>query len=338
MTTSFTRRIFSGIQPTDHMHLGNYLGAVRNWVGLQDEDFETIYCVVDLHALTANQNPEGLRAAIRELVATLLACGIDDKRSILFAQSHVPGHSELAWLFSCVARMGWLKRMTQFKEKAGKKQDVALHGLFAYPVLMAADILLYKGTHVPVGDDQKQHLELTREIAGSFNHTYDQEFFPLPEPLILGPATRVMSLRDGTAKMSKSDPSDYSRINLTDDADAIALKIRKAKTDPEPLPDRLEDLADRPEALNLVTLFAALDRAEPADVLQRFAGAAFSTFKPALAELAVDMLAPITAETKRLMADQAHIDAVLADGAQRAGAIARPILAEVQEIMGLVRL
>ncbi len=333
-----TRRIFSGIQPTSHMTLGNYLGAVRNWVRLQDEDYETIFCVVDLHALTQPQEPDALRRQTRELTAALLACGVDPEGSILFLQSQLPEHSELAWLFSCVTPLGWLRRMTQFKDKAGKQQDQAMHGLLAYPVLMAADILLYRATHVPVGEDQKQHLELAREIAGSFNHRYGTSYFPLPEPQILGSATRVMSLRDGRQKMSKSDPSDMSRINLTDDADTIALKLRKARTDPQPLPETADGFADRPEAENLVSIYAALAEVEVATVLAEFGGSPFSGFKTALAELAIDRLAPIAAEMRRLLAEPGHVEQVLRAGAERARALARPTLAEVQAMMGLLRL
>ncbi|MEM7441940.1 MAG: tryptophan--tRNA ligase [Pseudomonadota bacterium] len=330
-------RIFSGIQPTHAMHLGNYLGAVRNWVGLQDEDFDCIYCVVDLHALTSAPDPAALRAQSRELAATLIAAGIDPKRSILFCQSHVAAHSELAWLFSCVTPMGWLKRMTQFKDKAGKKQDKALHGLFAYPVLMAADVLLYKATHVPVGDDQKQHLELMREIGGSFNHRFGVDFFPLPEPQIMGAGTRIMSLRDGSKKMSKSEESDMSRINLTDNADAIANKFRKARTDPEPLPSEPAGLEGRNEATNLVNIYASLTRTTPQTVLETYGGSPFSTFKQALTDAAVEALAPIADRLNELMQEPEEIDAVLRDGADRARAIADPILAETKEIMGLLK-
>ncbi len=329
-------RILSGIQPTHKMHLGNYLGAVRNWVGLQDS-FETLYCVVDLHALTLPQEPEELRAQTRELAAVLLAAGIDPSRSIVFAQSQVPAHSELAWLFSCITPLGWLNRMTQFKDKAGKHRDKAGLGLYAYPVLMAADILIYRATHVPVGEDQKQHLELTREIAGSFNHRYGEEYFPLPEPQIFGTATRVMSLRDGTSKMSKSDSSDYSRINMTDDADTIALKIRKAKTDPEPLPTELDGLEDRPEAANLVNIYAALTHKEPAAVLQEFGDASFSVFKGALTDVSVTALAPIADEMNRLMADPGYVEQVLREGGEKARAIADETLGEVHRIMGLLK-
>ena len=329
-------RILSGIQPTNKMHLGNYLGAVRNWVGLQ-EDFETLYCVVDLHALTLPQDPDELRSQTLELTAVLLASGIDPARSIVFAQSQVPAHSELAWLFSCITPLGWLNRMTQFKDKAGKNRDKAGLGLYAYPVLMAADILIYRATHVPVGEDQKQHLELTREIAGSFNHRYGEEFFPLPEPQIFGTATRVMSLRDGTKKMSKSDSSDYSRINMTDDADTISLKIRKAKTDPEPLPGEVEGLESRPEAGNLVTIYAALTHKSPADVLEEFGGAAFSVFKGALTDVSVAALSPIADEMNRLLAEPGHIEQILRDGGDRAAALAEGTLAGVHRIMGLLK-
>ena len=328
-------RIFSGIQPTGNLHLGNYLGAIRNWVRLQ-ADYECIYCVVDLHAITQQQDPDELRASTREVAASLLAAGIDAKESILFNQSLVPAHAELAWIFNCVARLGWLNRMTQFKEKAGKHRENALVGLYAYPVLMAADILVYKATHVPVGDDQKQHLELTRDIAQAFNSAYGVDFFPLTEPLILGVATRVMSLRDGTKKMSKSDASDYSRINLTDTPEAIAQKIRKARTDPDPLPYTVEGLEGRPEAHNLVGIFAALADISRADVCQRFGGAQFSKFKEDLTALAVDTLSPVTAEMRRLLDDPGHIDSVLRDGAEKAEALAQPILRDVKEIVGFL--
>ena len=329
-------RIFSGIQPTAKMTLGNYLGAVRNWVSLQD-GFETIYCIVDLHAMTVPQVPEEFRANSRELAATLIATGIDPQRSILFCQSQVPAHSELAWLFSCLTPLGWLNRMTQFKEKAGKQREQAVLGLYSYPVLMAADILVYRATHVPVGEDQKQHLELAREIAGTFNHRYETDFFTLPEPQIFGTATRVMSLRDGTKKMSKTDPSDYSRINLADDADTIALKIRKAKTDPEPLPSEPDGFADRPEVENLVNIYAALSGRTIDDVLSEHGGSAFSTFKADLADLAVSKLAPIADSMRRLLDDPAHVDAVLRDGARRAEAMAMVVLDDVKRIMGLLR-
>lgn len=328
-------RIFSGVQPTGSLHLGNYLGAIRNWARLQDE-FEAIYCVVDLHAVTAPHDPKELSRATREVTAGLIASGIDPARSIIFNQSMVPEHAELSWLFNCVARLGWLNRMTQFKEKAGKNRDQASVGLYAYPVLMAADILAYKATHVPVGEDQKQHLELTRDIAQSFNSTYGLDFFPLPEPQIFGSATRVMSLRDGTKKMSKSDESDYSRINMTDGADEIAQKIRKARTDPDPLPGTVDGLAQRPEALNLVSIYAALEDIEIDQVIQEYQGQGFSTFKKALADLAVVRLGPVGNEMKRLTAESEEIDKVLADGAERATQLSRPIVAEVREIMGFL--
>ncbi len=329
-------RIFSGIQPTGNLHLGNYLGAIRNWVGLQD-DFHSIYCIVDLHAVTLPWNPIELRRNTREVTAGLIAAGIDAERCIVFNQSAVPGHSELAWLLGCLTPLGWLNRMTQFKDKAGKQRDAAGLGLYAYPVLMAADILIYKATHVPVGDDQKQHLELSRDIAGAFNRQYGVEFFPLPEPQIFGAATRVMSLRDGRSKMSKSDRSDYSRINLTDDADTIALKIRKARTDPEPLPGTIEGLENRPEAANLVGIYAALSETTQEAVCAKFEGAQFSSFKSELADLAVTVLGPMGAEMKRLVNDPAYIEGVLHRGGERAGKIARQNLAEVHAIMGLSR-
>ena len=328
-------RIFSGVQPTGSLHLGNYLGAIRNWARLQDE-FEAIYCVVDLHAVTAPYDPKELSRATREVTAGLIASGIDPARSIIFNQSMVPEHAELSWLFNCVARLGWLNRMTQFKEKAGKNREQASVGLYAYPVLMAADILAYKATHVPVGEDQKQHLELTRDIAQSFNSTYRVDYFPLPEPQIFGSATRVMSLRDGTKKMSKSDESDYSRINMTDGADEIEQKIRKARTDPDPLPESAEGLAERPEALNLVSIYAALEDIEIEQVIQEYQGQGFSTFKKALADLAVVRLGPVGSEMKRLTAEPGEIDRILADGADRAAQLSRPIVAEVREIMGFL--
>jgi len=328
-------RIFSGVQPTGSLHLGNYLGAIRNWARLQDE-FEAIYCVVDLHAVTAPHDPKELSRATREVTAGLIASGIDPTRSIIFNQSMVPEHAELSWLFNCIARLGWLNRMTQFKEKAGKNREQASVGLYAYPVLMAADILAYKATHVPVGEDQKQHLELTRDIAQSFNSTYGVDFFPLPEPQIFGSATRVMSLRDGTKKMSKSDESDYSRINMTDGADEIAQKIRKARTDPDPLPVTVDGLAERPEALNLVSIYAALEDIEIDQVIREYQGQGFSTFKKALADLAVVRLGPVGNEMKRLTAESGEIDKVLADGTERATQLSRPIVAEVREIMGFL--
>jgi tryptophanyl-tRNA synthetase len=329
-------RIFSGVQPTGNLHLGNYLGAIRNWVDLQD-DYDCIFCIVDLHAITVSQDPAELRRSTREVTAAYVAAGIDPERAVIFNQSTVPGHSELAWLLGTITPLGWLNRMTQFKEKAGKQKDNAGLGLYAYPVLMAADILLYKATHVPVGEDQKQHLELARDIAGAFNRRYGVDYFPLPEPQILGPATRVMSLRDGTAKMSKSDPSDYSRINLADDADAVRLKVQKARTDPEPLPDSPDGLAERPEAANLVGIYAALARESREQVLGRFGGKLFSEFKKELADLAVAVLAPMGDEVRRLTQAPDHVDAILRRGAERANAIARPHLAEVQELIGLLR-
>ena len=341
----FVERVFSGVQPTGNLHLGNYLGAIVKFVELQ-RAYDCIYCVVDLHAITVPQNPPDLKASIREVTAAFIASGVDPKQHIIFNQSQVAEHAELAWVFNCVARMGWLNRMTQFKEKAGKDRENASVGLYAYPCLMAADILLYRATHVPVGEDQKQHLELARDIAQKFNldfaesiaaNGFGEAFFPLPEPLIQGPATRVMSLRDGAKKMSKSDPSDYSRINLSDDADTIAQKVRKAKTDPEPLPSEVEGLAKRPEAENLVGIYAALNGETRAEVLNAFGGGNFSAFKAALVELAVAKIGPIGAEMKRLTADAAYIDGVLTDGAARAKTIARENMAAVKDILGFVR-
>ncbi|MDP4033053.1 MAG: tryptophan--tRNA ligase [Pseudorhodobacter sp.] len=334
---AFPVRIFSGIQPSGGLTLGNYLGALKRFVEKQDAGIETIYCLVDMHAITVWQEPAKLRHATREAAAGFIAAGIDPARSILFNQSQVTAHVELAWVFNCVARMGWMSRMTQFKDKAGKNSENVSLGLFAYPSLMAADILAYKATHVPVGEDQKQHLELCRDIAIKFNNDYGVNFFPVVEPVIEGAATRVMSLRDGSKKMSKSDPSDQSRINLTDSADTIAKKIRKAKTDPEPLPDTLEGLKDRPEARNLVNIYAALAGHSPAQVVKDFGGAQFGAFKPALADLAVAKLEPISSEMNRLMQDPAEIDRILGDGADRAEAIARPILDQVYDIIGMIR-
>jgi tryptophanyl-tRNA synthetase len=338
-------RVFSGVQPTGNLHLGNYLGAITKFVALQAEH-DCLYCVVDLHAITVFQDPEELAKNTREVTAAFIASGIDPTRHIVFNQSQVSGHAELAWIFNCVARLGWLNRMTQFKEKAGKDREKASAGLYVYPNLMAADILLYHATHVPVGDDQKQHLELARDIAQKFNSDfaaaiaregYPAGFFPLPEPLITGPATRVMSLRDGTRKMSKSDESDMTRINLTDDADTIAKKIKKAKTDPEPLPSEVKGLETRPEADNLVGIYAGLAETSREDVLREFGDASFSRFKDALAELAASRLTPIGDEMKRLMADPVEIDRILADGARRAHAIADPILAKTKDIVGFIR-
>ena len=334
--TRFAPRVFSGIKPSGGLTLGNYLGAIKRFVGMQGGGFETIYCVVDLHAITVWQDPRELASATREVAAGFLASGIDPERSILFNQSRVAGHAQLAWIFNCVARLGWMSRMTQFKEKAGANAEKQSLGLYAYPSLMAADILLYHATHVPVGEDQKQHVELTRDIAQKFNHDYGVDFFPLPEPVIEGPAMRVMNLRDGTRKMSKSGESDMERINMTDDADAIARKLKRAKTDAEPLPEDVAGLAGRPEAKNLVEMYAALADITPAEVLAAWPGAGWGTFKPALADLAVDRLAPLSSEMARLMADPAEIDRVLARGAERAREVAGPVLARVHEIVGLV--
>lgn len=329
-------RVFSGVQPTGNLHLGNYLGAIRNFVGLQ-ETHECIYCVVDMHAITVWQDPKELAANTREVAAAYIAAGIDPERHIVFNQSKVSAHAELAWILNCVVRIGWLNRMTQFKDKAGKDREKASVGLYTYPVLMAADILAYRATHVPVGEDQKQHLELARDTAQKFNNDFDApDFFPQPEPLIMGEATRVMSLRDGTKKMSKSDPSDLSRITMRDSADDIAKKIRKAQTDPDPLPEDVKGLEGRPGADNLVGIYAALSDKTKAQVLAEFSGAQFSVFKPALAELAVEKLSPITNEMKRLMDDKAYIDTILEKGAERARAIADPVLARVREIVGFI--
>ena len=339
------QRVFSGVQPTGNLHLGNYLGAIKKFVEMQDQ-YDCIYCVVDLHAITVWQDPKELKTSIREVTAAFLAAGIDPKKHIVFNQSQVAEHAELAWVCNCVARLGWMNRMTQFKEKAGKDRENVSLGLYAYPSLMAADILVYRATHVPVGEDQKQHVELARDIAQKFNndfadsireHQLDEAFFPLPEPIIQGPATRVMSLRDGTKKMSKSDPSDQSRINLTDDADAIALKIRRAKTDPDPLPHDEKALEARPEADNLVGIYAAVAGIAKAEVLKQFGGAQFSTFKPALADLLVAKLSPITDKMRELKADPGHIDSVLADGSDRARAIAAETMKSVKDIVGFVR-
>jgi len=343
-------RVFSGVQPTGNLHLGNYLGAIVNFVKLQ-ETYSCLYCVVDLHAITQAVSvwggPTELARNTREVTAAFIASGIDPAKHIVFNQSQVSGHAELAWIFNCVARIGWLNRMTQFKEKAGKDRENASIGLYDYPVLMAADILLYRATHVPVGEDQKQHLELSRDIAQKFNNDFadsirshgfaDGQLFPQPEPLITGPATRVMSLRDGTKKMSKSDPSDYSRINLTDDADTIAQKIRKAKTDPEPLPSEEKGLETRPEADNLVGIYAALSGRTKTEVLREFGGGQFSSFKNSLVELCVARLAPISAEMKRLVADPAYVDRILIDGADRARAIAQETMKVTKDVVGFVR-
>ncbi|QEE36655.1 tryptophan--tRNA ligase [Octadecabacter sp. SW4] len=334
---TFTPRVFSGIKPSGGLQLGNYLGAIKRFVGMQGGDFETIYCVVDMHAITVWQDPAELCNATREVAAGYLASGIDPAQSILFNQSQVSAHAELGWIFNCVARLGWMNRMTQFKDKAGKNAEKASLGLYAYPALMAADILLYHATHVPVGEDQKQHVELTRDIANKFNHDYGTDFFPVTEPVIDGPATRVMNLRDGTKKMSKSGESDMERINMTDDADTIARKFKKARTDPAPLPDTVAGLADRPEARNLVDIYAALADITPADVIAQYSGAGWGAFKPALADLAVEKLAPISTEMARLMADPAEIDRTLAAGAEKARTIAAPILAKTYDIVGMLR-
>ena len=335
--TRFKPRIFSGIQPSGGLTLGNYLGALKRFAALQGGEAETIYCLVDLHAITVWQDPETLRRNIREAAAAFMAAGVDPARSVLFNQSQVSAHAEMAWLFNTVARVGWMYRMTQFKDKAGKNTENVSLGLLAYPALMAADILTYQATAVPVGEDQKQHLELTRDIAAKFNHDYGVEFFPITEPLIEGTATRVMSLRDGSKKMSKSDPSDAARINLTDDADAIAQKIRKARTDADPLPGAMEGLKDRPEARNLVNIYAALSGETADQVLARFEGQGFGAFKPALAEVAVEVMAPITARMSQFMADPAEIDRILGRGADQAAAIAQPIVERTKQIMGMIR-
>ncbi|MBT3914864.1 MAG: tryptophan--tRNA ligase [Rhodospirillaceae bacterium] len=329
-------RIFSGVQPTGDLHLGNYLGALRNWVALQ-HDYECIYCIVDMHAITMWQEPESLVPSTREVTAGLIASGLDPKNNVIFNQSAVPAHAELAWIFNCVARLGWLNRMTQFKDKAGKNRENASVGLYAYPNLMAADILLYKATHVPVGEDQKQHLELCRDIAQKFNSDYGVELFPLTEPLIFGEATRVMSLRDGSKKMSKSDPSENSRINMTDGPDEIARKIKKAKSDPDLLPGEAKGLEGRPEAANLMGIYAALSDKTLGEVCSEFEGQQFSAFKDALTEVAVAVLGPIGDEMARLVADPGYLDGALKDGAERAKAIAEPILAEVYDTVGFLR-
>jgi tryptophanyl-tRNA synthetase len=343
--SQFSPRVFSGMQPTGNLHLGNYLGAMLNWIRMQ-ATHEAIYCVVDLHAITVWQDPTALRTAIRDVTSAYLACGLDPKKSIIFNQSQVAEHAELAWVFNCVARLGWLNRMTQFKEKAGKDKEKASVGLYIYPNLMAADILAYKATHVPVGEDQKQHLELTRDIAQKFNVDFAEviaaagfgdQFFPLTEPVIQGPATRVMSLRDGTKKMSKSDPSDLSRINLTDTADDIAKKIRKAKTDADGLPSDDKGLEGRPEAQNLVGIYAALTGQQTDAVLTQYGGGQFSTFKNALADLAVSKLAPVADDMRRYQADPGHVETVLAEGSARARAIAAPILRDVKKLVGFIQ-
>lgn len=333
-TYSGPERVFSGVQPTGKLHLGNYLGALKKFVDLQTEH-DCLFCVVDLHAITVPQEPGALKDQTRQIAAAFLAAGLDPKKAIIFAQSSVLAHAELCWYFNCVARMGWLERMTQFKEKAGKDKERASVGLFDYPVLQAADILAYKATHVPVGEDQKQHLELSRDIADKFNRDFDAPgFFPQPEPLIKGPGARIMSLKDGSKKMSKSDPSDLSRINLTDDADLMAKKIKKAKSDPDPLPDNVDALNGRPEADNLVGIYAALAGQTKQEVLDRFGGEGFGVFKPALSEVVVESLSPITSRYNEILADPTELDAVLKDGAERAQAIAAPVMAEVREKIG----
>ncbi len=334
--TSFTPRVFSGIQPSGGLTLGNYLGAIKRFVDMQQSGVETLYCMIDLHAITVWQDPQTLRHNTHELAAGYIAAGLDPAKSILFNQSRVPEHAQLGWVFNCVARMGWMKRMTQFKDKAGKNAENASLGLFGYPALMAADILAYHATHVPVGEDQKQHLELTRDIAAKFNHDYGVDFFPITEPVIEGVATRVMSLRDGSKKMSKSDPSDMSRINMTDNAETIAKKIRKAKTDPDGLPSEVAGLEGRPEARNLVNIYAALADSSVEAVLGHAGGKQFSEFKPMLVDIAVEKLAPISTEMAQLMQDPAAIDQVLKDGAGRAREIAAPILTKTYDIVGML--
>ena len=330
------KRIFSGIQPSGSLQLGNYLGAIRNWAKMQN-DYECIFCVVDLHAITLPQDPLTMRNATREVAAGVIAGGVNPETCIIFIQSQVPEHAELAWLFNCVARLGWLNRMTQFKEKAGKDRDGAFVGLYTYPVLQAADILAYKATDVPVGEDQKQHIELCRDIAQAFNSMFEIDFFPLPEARIQKAAARIMSLRDGRKKMSKSDPSDYSRINMTDGPDAIAQKIKKAKTDPYPLPDSLDELDKRPEAQNLITIFAALSERSEESVLSEFAGKGFGDFKKYLAELAVEIMGPIGKEMQRLMNYPDEVDGILNHGANKAREIAKPIVSEAKEIVGFLK-
>ena len=330
-----TKRILSGVQPSGDLHLGNYLGAIKNFVTLQKE-YECFFCVVDLHAITVWQDPKVLANKTREVTAAFIASGIDPNQNNIFVQSQVPQHAQLGWLFNCVARMGWLNRMTQFKDKAGKNSENVSVGLFSYPTLMAADILIYLATHVPVGDDQKQHLELTRDIAQKFNNDFKTDFFPIPEPLILGEATRVMSLRDGSKKMSKSDPSDYSRIMLTDTAENITQKIKKAKTDPEPLPQDKTGLEKRPEAENLISIFASLQDTSIESVVKDYAGKEFSTFKKDLADLSVSKLEPITSEMNKLMSDVSYIDSILKQGQDNAIAVAEPVLQKTKEIIGFL--
>tara|TARA_B100001121_G_scaffold309457_1_gene336373 strand:+ start:1188 stop:2195 length:1008 start_codon:yes stop_codon:yes gene_type:complete len=330
-----TNRILSGVQPSGDLHLGNYLGAIKNFVSLQ-KDYECFFCVVDLHAITVWQEPKVLASKTREVTAAFIASGIDPNKNNIFVQSQVPQHAQLAWLFNCVARMGWLNRMTQFKDKAGKNSENVSVGLFSYPTLMAADILIYLATHVPVGDDQKQHLELTRDIAQKFNNDFKVDLFPIPEPLIFGEATRVMSLRDGSKKMSKSDPSDYSRIMLTDTAENIIQKIKKAKTDPQPLPQNIDGLSSRPEAENLISIFASLQDVSIEKVISEYSGKEFSIFKKDLADLAVSKLEPITVEMNKLMNDISYIDSVLSIGKEKAKQVAEPVLAKTKEIIGFL--
>ena len=337
-------RVFSGVQPTGNLHLGNYLGAIKNFVSLQN-DHECIYCVVDMHAITVKQDPKVLKNNILEVAASFVASGINPEKSIIFAQSQVSAHAELAWIFNCVARLGWLNRMTQFKEKAGKNRENASAGLYTYPVLMAADILAYHATHVPVGDDQRQHLELARDIAQKFNNDFNLDYFPITEPVIMGAATRVMSLRDGKNKMSKSDVSDYSRLNLTDSIDDISNKIRKAKTDPLPLPDldalddkenfKEEIINSRAEAVNLLNIYSALSNDTTKKVVEKFVGKQFSDFKKELNEVAVETLAPITKEMRKLLEDKTYLTGIIKDGGNRANIIAQPIITKVKNIVGL---
>ena len=337
MTRQPHMRVVSGIQPTGGLHLGNLLGAILRWVRMQDEA-ECLFFLADLHALTVDVDPAELRANVREMAAALIASGIDPAKSTMFSQSAVPAHAELAWVLQCTARMGWVSRMTQFKEKSGKSREGASVGLFTYPVLQAADVLVYRATHVPVGEDQKQHIELARDIAIKFNTDFDTDLFVAPEPYVGGgTAARVMSLRDGTAKMSKSDPSDMSRINLTDSDDLVAQKIRKARTDPAPLPETIEELADRPEARNLVGIFAAMTDQSVDDVLASYAGQGFGAFKPVLADAAIALLAPLRERLVALRKDSAAIDAFLAKGAARASELAAPTLAAAYRAVGLTR-
>ncbi len=330
------QRILSGVRPTGGIHLGNYLGAIRNWVTMQDQSQENLFCIVDMHALTTLDASENLKENTYTIAAAYLAAGIDPAKSSIFAQSHVPAHTELSWIFSCITPLGWLNRMTQFKEKAGKHKDLACLGLYAYPVLMAADILLYKATHVPVGEDQKQHLELARDIAGAFNRRFGEDLFPIPEPMILGAATRVMSLRDGTSKMSKSDISEYSRIELLDTADAVAQKIRKAKTDMDPIPEKFSALETRPEAQNLINIYATLANVSPDAVCQEFSGANFAPFKQKLAELMAETIVPMGDKMRHYLTDKAELDAIMKRGADRANELAMAHMVDVRRVIGMV--